>query len=184
MLRSKDMILRGSIIVTLVAVCAGPTAGASPDAANPPARTIVGDNLKNPDYRGRFADEGRAEEGRVLIKITRQNTRGKPLEGAFLPKEITLDCFGGTVAQRRDRWPVFAIHFYADGTRFEGQDYDIDDETGYETVLLFHGRLTQDGARARGTIVIMDNPTRAAEQPYCTTDGPRPWKAKRVHEGI
>ncbi len=141
-------------------------------------REIDGFNIKNPDYVGRFGDPGR-REGRLQIKITKRSKSGEPLEGLFQPKEVTLDCFGGPPDERRYTLSPYVIYFHDRGRRFEGQDYGID-QFGYQSVLLFRGAIANDGARAEGTITILDNPTRAANQPYCFLGGRYPWSAGRL----
>jgi hypothetical protein len=51
---------------------------------------------------------------------------------------------------------------------------------GYEIVIMTEGRLSKDGQRASGTIVVLFNLRRAIGDPFCYTGGERDWRAWEI----
>lgn len=149
-------------------------------AASGLGKTAVGENIKNPDYRGRFAAVETGERGELLIKITARDRQGNPRVGLFQAKSIPVRCFAsdGTVGLMEYRLRPQVIYFHRRGKVFDGYDYS--DSQNFEVVKIFEGRMTREGKAAEGTIYILANPFGADRLPTCTTQGTRMWTAKRV----
>jgi hypothetical protein len=153
--------------------------GAMQATAETPERGFFGHGIKHPDYSGRFIAPEGGKIGRLLIKVTAQTNQGVPVNGLFQPKELTVTCVGGLPAERHYGFSPYQIHFRDHGRILEGQHYSIDQD-GYETVLIIRGHVNREQSRIRGDLILLDNPGQVGNQPYCSTQGERPWVANQV----
>lgn len=166
---------RAAVATVVLALLVGVHAGSSP--ATVPAKTIAGDNIKRPDYTGTFAGSGDHGTGQLQIKITKRDTRGRPLKGLFQPKLVPVRCvLDGQGYDAEYRLSPYVVHFRDRGRIFEG--FDASAQGGQQSVFLVSGSLTRGGAQASGEIVIIDNAGRTEGLPYCSTQGELPWSAK------
>jgi hypothetical protein len=142
-----------------------------------------GERIANPDYRGtgRFDDAMKIE-----FKLARQGHRDTV---NFQARRIQFYCDDGS--EPRQDMPIIRIPVADDGRTFERTIFQSPGGPGGgqyisnagETIYWIGGQLVQGGKRAKGFVLITDNPEEPAGGsglPECTTGGKVPWRASRV----
>jgi hypothetical protein len=141
-----------------------------------------GERIGNPNYVG----NGHFDRT-MKVEFRTYKKRGRDLVN-FQARDIQFYCDDGT--EPRATMPIIRAPIDRDENSFEQILYDTDQGGGSgnyisnqrETIYWFGGQFLDRGKRAKGFILITDNPEEPAQgegPPECTTGGKIPWRAER-----